>query len=140
MDGLIGGQVDTKLSGEADWATWKFKLTVLLRVNNLLLGITDGTTQPPVKEESKKDYENWAEKDAKAQSIIVTRIEYRVLILVYEQISGLSVHLPQQKSFEVKYKKNEAMSEYLGRVEAIFDNLKFLGADVNKSMAITKFI
>ncbi|KAJ8882569.1 hypothetical protein PR048_014380 [Dryococelus australis] len=66
MDGLISGQVDTRLSGEADWATWKFKFTVLLRKTNLL-GITDGTTPPPVKEESKQDYEKWAEKDAKAQ-------------------------------------------------------------------------
>ncbi|KAJ8878336.1 hypothetical protein PR048_018913 [Dryococelus australis] len=74
MDYLIGGQVDTKLSGEADWATWKFKLTVLLRATNLL-GITDGTTPPAVKEERKQDYEKWAEKDAKVQNIIVTRIE-----------------------------------------------------------------
>ncbi|KAJ8889845.1 hypothetical protein PR048_009349 [Dryococelus australis] len=65
MDGFIGGQVDTKLSGEADWATWKFKLTVLLGATNLL-GITDGTTPPSVKEESKQDYEKWTEKNAKA--------------------------------------------------------------------------
>ncbi|KAJ8892950.1 hypothetical protein PR048_005531 [Dryococelus australis] len=32
------------------------------------------------------------------------------------------------------------MSEYLGRVDAILDNLKSLGADVNNSMAITKII
>ncbi|KAJ8885485.1 hypothetical protein PR048_011683 [Dryococelus australis] len=74
INGLPGGQVDTKLSGEADWATWKFKLTVLLRATNLL-GIIDGTTPPPIKEESKQDYEKWTEKDAKAQSISVTRIE-----------------------------------------------------------------
>ncbi|KAJ8888289.1 hypothetical protein PR048_007776 [Dryococelus australis] len=78
MDGLIGGQFNTKLSGEAYWATWKFKLTVLLRATNLL-GITDGTTPPPVKEESKQDYEKWAEKDTKAQNIIVTSIEDCVL-------------------------------------------------------------
>ncbi|KAJ8892708.1 hypothetical protein PR048_005289 [Dryococelus australis] len=37
-------------------------------------------------------------------------------------------------------KLNEAMSRYLGRVDAILDNLKCLGADVNKSMVITKII
>ncbi|KAJ8885570.1 hypothetical protein PR048_011768 [Dryococelus australis] len=113
MGGLIGGQVDTKLLGEADWATWKFKLTVLLRATNLF-GITDGTTLPLVKEESKQDYAKWAEKDAKAQT--------------------------QQKFFEVKCKKNKAVSEYLRRVDAILDNLKSLGADVNESMVITKII
>ncbi|KAJ8882273.1 hypothetical protein PR048_018761 [Dryococelus australis] len=39
MDGVTSGQVDTQLSGEADWATWKGKLTVLPRATNLL-GIT----------------------------------------------------------------------------------------------------
>ncbi|KAJ8895665.1 hypothetical protein PR048_001001 [Dryococelus australis] len=32
------------------------------------------------------------------------------------------------------------MSEYLGRVDIILDNLKSLGADVNESMAIAKII
>ncbi|KAJ8885926.1 hypothetical protein PR048_012132 [Dryococelus australis] len=32
------------------------------------------------------------------------------------------------------------MTEYLGRVDAILDNLKSLGDDVNESTAITKFI
>ncbi|KAJ8867148.1 hypothetical protein PR048_033012 [Dryococelus australis] len=150
MDGLIGSQVDTKLSGKADWATWKFKLTVLLRETNLL-GIIDGTTPPPVKEEIKQDYDKLAENDAKAQSIIIVFFNklYRVkqpvesginfIQFMNKKVNCLYI-LHNKKFFEVNYKKNEAMSEYLGRVDAILDKLKSLGADVNKSMAITKII
>ncbi|KAJ8869815.1 hypothetical protein PR048_028824 [Dryococelus australis] len=116
MDGLIGGQADTKLSGEADWATWKFKL-----ISNLTTWHYRWHHPPLVKEKSKQIYEKWARKG-------------------WQSSNELSVDLAKQNFFEVKYNKNEAMSEYLGRVDAILDNLKSLGADVNESMAITKII
>ncbi|KAJ8896713.1 hypothetical protein PR048_002058 [Dryococelus australis] len=110
----------------------------LRRATNLL-GITDGTTPPSVKEESKQD-EKWAEKDAKARNIIVTRIKYHVLqqIILCKTASDIWDKLHSVCEQKIKYKNNETMLEYLGRVDAILDNLKSLGADINESMAITK--
>ncbi|KAJ8882272.1 hypothetical protein PR048_018760 [Dryococelus australis] len=130
----------------------KVKLTLLLRATNLL-GITSWQLTylalPPVKEESKQDCEKWAEKDGKVQSIIVTHIEDSVLQQIiscktacdiWNKLHTVYEQKKQQKFFEVKYKKNKTMSEYLGRVDAILDNLKSLGAHVNESIATTTII
>ncbi|KAJ8888730.1 hypothetical protein PR048_008222 [Dryococelus australis] len=72
----------------------------------------------------------------------LTLIEDRVLQQIISCKTACDIWNKLHTIYEQKinYKKNETMSEYLGRVDAIFTNLKSLCADFNKSMAITKII
>lgn len=148
--GFVGQQ--QLLEGVENWCTWSYKIKIILRAADLL-SIVDGTVQPP-SDGKAEEYEKWMNKDAKAQSILVTRISEKVLAqivscqtskeiwnklhTVFEQRGELSVHILQQKFFSMKFEEKETVTEFLGRFESLLCKLKNVKAEVSTSMAITK--
>ncbi|GBP91133.1 hypothetical protein EVAR_24085_1 [Eumeta japonica] len=111
-----------KLEGAKNWNVWKFQITVLLRGQGWL-DVVEGRT---VKPEEAVARATWEVKDAKAQSLMVTRMSedvklhiinctsstemWRKLLCVYEQKSETSIHIIQQHFFQYKYEKGVDMS------------------------------
>ncbi|GBP13453.1 Retrovirus-related Pol polyprotein from transposon TNT 1-94 [Eumeta japonica] len=116
MDSTQGGsgqQNVMKLEGSRNWNVWKFQTSVLLRGQGLYK-IVDGTT---VKPEDDTQRSTWETQDARAQTLIVTRMTeevmlhiiscdtaaamWRKLLSVYEQKSETSIHIVQQRFFSI---------------------------------------
>lgn len=99
--------------------------------------------------------EAWEKLDAKAQEIIVTRMEegplvhllscqtshemWEKLLYVYEKKSKVSVHLLQQRFFTLE-SKGESISVFISQLEEIRCQLRQMGEDVSESMFITKIL
>ncbi|XP_071571460.1 uncharacterized protein [Temnothorax nylanderi] len=97
----------------------------------------------------------WLKRDAKAQGILVTRIEqgplthllsctsskemWSKLKSVYDKESVVSVHLLQQKFFMCEY-KDESMSVFLSKLEEIRTKLKQAGEPISDKMLMTKIL
>uniref|UniRef100_A0A2H1WHY1 SFRICE_040127 n=1 Tax=Spodoptera frugiperda TaxID=7108 RepID=A0A2H1WHY1_SPOFR len=118
-------QTHIKLEGTSNWNIWKFQTIVLLRSQGLL-EVTDGSS---VKSEEAVEKAAWEKKDAKAQSWLVTRIEY-------EQKSETSVHIVQQRFFQYKYEEGTAMSIFLSKIEELRNQLKQMGEDISEKIVI----
>lgn len=67
-----------KLEGAQNWNVWNFQVSVLLRDLGVY-EIADGTK---VKPEAEADLRTWLKEDAKAQSLIVTRLSESVMLHV----------------------------------------------------------
>ncbi|GBP01126.1 Retrovirus-related Pol polyprotein from transposon TNT 1-94 [Eumeta japonica] len=79
MDSTQGGsgqQNVMKLEGSRNWNVWKFQTSVLLRGQGLYK-IVDGTT---VKPEDDTQRSTWETQDARAQTLIVTRMTEEVML------------------------------------------------------------
>ncbi|GBP46268.1 Retrovirus-related Pol polyprotein from transposon TNT 1-94 [Eumeta japonica] len=124
MDSTQGGsgqQNVMKLEGSRNWNVWKFQTSVLLRGQGLYK-IVDGTT---VKPEDDTQRSTWETQDARAQTLIVTRMTeevmlhiiscdtaaamWRKLLSVYEQKSETSIHIVQQRFFQFKFEEGTEM-------------------------------
>ncbi|KAB0793564.1 hypothetical protein PPYR_13184 [Photinus pyralis] len=138
-----------KFTGE-NWSTWKFQTRILLQSKGLYQ-ITAGEVKKPT--ENDKD---WYEKDAKAQAVIVLRMEeqplthilscttaaemWEKLMSIYEKKSQVSIHLLQQKFFALEFKHNEGAAGFISQLEEIKSTLKQLGEDLSEKMVITKIL
>ncbi|GBP83083.1 Retrovirus-related Pol polyprotein from transposon TNT 1-94 [Eumeta japonica] len=128
MDSTQGGsgqQNVMKLEGSRNWNVWKFQTSVLLRGQGLYK-IVDGTT---VKPEDDTQRSTWETQDARAQTLIVTRMTeevmlhiiscdtaaamWRKLLSVYEQKSETSIHIVQQRFFQFKFEEGTEMSVFI---------------------------
>lgn len=141
-----------KLEGARNWNIWKFQITVLLRGQGWL-DVVEGRT---VKPENDADRSTWESKDAKAQTLLVTRMSedvmlhlvtctssaemWKKLLSVYEQKSETSIHIIQQRFFQYKYEKGVQMSVFLSKIQEIQNQLKQLGEEVSDKFAITKVL
>ncbi|KAJ8720626.1 hypothetical protein PYW08_006091 [Mythimna loreyi] len=141
-----------KLEGTRNWNIWKFQMTVILRGQGWL-DIVEGRT---VKPEDATDRNAWETKDAKAQTLLVTRMSedvmvhlvtcatafemWKKLLSVYEQKSETSIHIIQQRFFQFKYEKGIEMSVFLSKIQEIQNQLKQLGEEVSDKFAITKVL
>lgn len=141
-----------KLEGARNWNIWKFQMTVLLRGQGWL-DIVEGRT---VKPENATDRNAWETKDAKAQTLLVTRMSedvmlhlvtcttafemWKKLLSIYEQKSETSIHIIQQRFFQFKYEKGTEMSVFLSKIQEIQNQLKQLGEEVSDKFAITKVL
>ncbi|CAG9561550.1 unnamed protein product [Danaus chrysippus] len=110
-----------KLEGSKNWNVWKLQMKVLLRGQEWL---DNGWII-----ENHGEQTAWANKDAKAQSLIVTRMTddvmlhiiscstsaeiWRKLLSVHEQKTETSNHIVQQRFFQYKYDKAADMSVFL---------------------------
>lgn len=142
-----------RLEGENNWNVWKFQVRVVLNSFGLL-EVTNGTTPRPA--DDSKDLPKWLEKDAKAQSIIVTRLAERVIAhvvncntaaeiwcklhSVYELKSSASIHLLQQKFFGYSYLPGSTMGEHISQLQDIAKRLLDLGQKIDDRMLITKIL
>lgn len=149
-----GGEKQLKLDGHSNWVGWKFQVGIILNALELL-EVTNGTAIFPV-DGTAQDKETWKKKDAKAQSLIVTRMSNKTLMqitccktanemwkklhTIYEQKSEGSLHLMQQKFFDLKYKYNEDMACFIGRIEHVVNQVKQLNGEIPETMVVTKII
>lgn len=106
-----------KLEGARNWNIWKFQTTVQLRGLGWL-NIVEGKQ---VKPEEASEIPAWESKDAKAQTLLVTRMSEEVMLhiitctssaemwrklqSVYEQKTETSVHIIQQRFFQYKFER-----------------------------------
>lgn len=140
-----------KLNGAENWSVWRFQTEVILRGRGLL-ELTQGKEVIPEDEDKKRA---WLKNDAKAQELIVTRMEtgpithlltctsatdmWTKLKSVYDKESAVSVHLLQQRFFTCEY-KDDSMSTFLSRLEGVRDKLKQAGEEISDKMTITKIL
>ncbi|KOB52112.1 Uncharacterized protein OBRU01_26501 [Operophtera brumata] len=108
-----------------NWLAWKFQMTIILKAK----GLHEVILKTPEKDE---------EKDNKAQELIVTRVEESILTYImtcktacemwsklntiFESQSECSVHLNQQKNFNLKFEP--PMAKFIAVVEEIVNRLR----------------
>lgn len=136
----MGEQVSVsiaKLTGE-NWTTWKFQVDITLKSKGYF-DVVNGIIQRPA-----TATDSWDSKDAKAQEIIVSRLDEKVvshvlmcktsaemwtkLKSIYEHQSQISVHLLTQKFFYLQYSEGKT-AEFMSQLEEIKGNLKSLGEE-----------
>jgi hypothetical protein len=141
-----------KLEGARNWNIWKFQTTVLLRGNGWLDIVEGRSTKPEVAAEKT----TWEARDAKAQTLLVTRMSEEVmlhlitcttstqmwnkLLSVYEQKSETSIHIVQQRFFQYKFERGVEMSMFLSRIQEMQNQLKQMGEEISDKFAITKVL
>lgn len=140
-----------KLSGGDNWAVWKFTIEVILKGKGCY-DVLSGTAPPA---EDEKASVSWSTKDAKAQEIIVTKMEagplthilsctsaasmWIKLKSVYEKESVVSIHLLQQKFFSMQFGE-DSVSTFMSKLEDIKTKLKQAGEPLSEKMIITKIL
>ncbi|XP_031332371.1 uncharacterized protein LOC116162795 [Photinus pyralis] len=140
-----------KLNNE-NWVIWKFQTTVMLKGQGLFEVVT-GQLQKPT--EGVDEISKWLRNDAKAQELIVTRIEqgplthllscetskemWSKLKSVYDKESVVSVHLLQQKFFLLDF-GSDSVSQYISKLEEIRNKLKQAGETLSERMIMTKIL
>lgn len=141
-----------RLEGANNWTSWKFQVKVILKALNVF-GVVDGSDAYPEGDDNK--IKEWTQRDAKAQGVIVTRLSNNImlqvstcesakemwdkLMTVFEQKSEVSLHILQQKFFEMKFDQDD-MAMFLARVEEIVAQIKQAKGDIPENMVITKII
>ncbi|CAH2099402.1 unnamed protein product [Euphydryas editha] len=141
-----------KLEGIRNWNVWKFQTTVLLRGQGWL-DIVEGQTVKPKDATARVA---WESADAKAQTLLVTRMTedvmihliscttsaemWRKLLSVYEQKSETSIHILQQRFFQYKYESGIDMSVFLSKIQEMQNQLKQMGEEVSEKFTITKVL
>lgn len=141
----------SKLKGTENWTTWKFQTRVVLQALNLF-SIVDGTEMKP--SDAAKATE-WQNKDSRAQGVLVTRVEEKILshlltantsseiwsklCSVFEHTSTTSIHLEQQKFYNLNF-TNQSVSEFLSQVEEVRCRIKTMGEEISDKMVITKIL
>lgn len=130
-----------KLNG-ANWVVWKFQTSVMLKGEGVFDFVSGEKLKPTSGE---KETAAWEKNDAKAQQLIVTRMEegplthilscetacemWSKLKSVYDKESVVSIHLLQQKFFLMDF-QGESVSSYISKIEEIRNELKKAGGKV----------
>lgn len=125
---------------------------VLLRGQGSL-DIVEGTR---VKPKVAAEIPVWEAKDAKAQTLLVTRMSEEVMLhiitcsssaemwrklqSVYEQKTETSIHIVQQRFFQYKYEKGTDMSVFLSKIQEMQNLLKQMGEEISDRFVITKVL
>lgn len=138
-----------RLEGNQNWNIWKFQTTILLRSQNLYNVVTESK-----KPSSQEERAVWEKQDVKAQTLLVTRMSesvmlhviscttssemWRKLLSIYEQKSETSIHIKQQRFFQLKFDENTEMSVFLSKVQEMHNELRQLGENISDKFVITK--
>lgn len=145
-------QTSLKLTGD-NWVVWKFQTKVFLKSRqyyDIVIGVSIRPTTPG--DEQKK----WDKNDAKAQELIVSRMEqgplthilscesskdmWSKLKSVYDKESEVSIHLLQQKFFLLQFESGSSVSSFISNLEEIQSKLKQAGEELSGKMIITKIL
>lgn len=152
MNPLLHGQGAIKLEGSRNWNISRFQTTVLLRGQGLY-DIVNGTK---IKPENDANRTRWETLAAKAQTLLVTRMSEEVMIhilscetsaemwgkflRVYEKKSETSIHIVQQRFFQLKYEENAEMSTFLSKIQEMQNQLKQIVETISDKFVITKVL
>lgn len=143
-----------KLKGKENWYIWKFQTSIILKAKGVFEIVT-GKQKKPENERNEERVREWVKKDTKAQEILVMGMEeapmthiincesseemWEKLLVVYEQKSEISIHLAQQKFFNLKY-EGEGISQFLSKIDDIKIQLKQLDEELSDNMVMTKIL
>lgn len=151
LENFTASAAGLTLEGSTNWNLWKFQVRVIL--NGLgLWSVVDGSIKKPTGDE---DHTKWLQKDAKAQSAIISRLSERVLRLVtacnsaaeiwmklesvYELKSSCSLHYIQQKFFAYSY-EGQGIGEHISTLQDLANKLSDMGHKVDESTLMTKIM
>ncbi|CAH0393367.1 unnamed protein product [Bemisia tabaci] len=157
---------------ETNWNLWKFQTRVVLTAKDLFEITTGESKMPVVPEEvltgtaediaasreavtqALKDAKMFKLKDARAQEILVTRMEkgplshilscnsasemWAKLVNIYERQSNVSVHLLQQQFFNAKF--DGSVMEFVTKIQNLSTELKQRKEAIPDKMVITKVL
>lgn len=134
-----------------NWIVWKFQIKVTLMAKGLY-DITSGSEEQPVGD---GDLVNWRLKDARAQEVLVMRMEegplshvmqcnsaydmWVKLESIYDRKSDVSMHLLNEQFYNLKY-DNDDINGFVTKVTNLCAKMKQQGEDVPEKMVITKII
>lgn len=149
MDQVQIATPSIKLNGE-NRVVWKFQTSIILKGR----GLFDIVTGEQLRLSEAGAAQEWDKNDAKAQELLVTRIEQGPLThllscstskemwfklkSVYDKESVVSIHLLQQKIFTLEFK--ESVSTYISQLEEIRNKLKQAGEELFEKTIMTKII
>ena len=139
-----------KLTGE-NYGVWKFQMSIMFRARKLM-GFVDGS----LPREAHDDVNEWADKDAICQSIIISAVESKLmrrlmmcgtahqmwhkLSTVHEQNATENIQLLQQQFFDLKMKPSTNVVDHISAVEQLVNQLTDLGEPVSEQAVICKVI
>lgn len=139
-----------KLNGD-NWPVWKFQTSIVLKGRSLF-EVVDGSKVKPTT--GVEEINKWMKEDAKAQELLVTRMEegplthvlscetskemWSKLKTVYDKESVVSVHLLQERFFSLQF--DSSVSTFLSKIEEIKMKLKSAGETLSEKMVITKIL
>lgn len=135
-----------------NWNVWKFQIKVTLIAKELFDVVNGSTPKPEVGNAEEQKAFNI--KDAKAQEILVSRMEqgplshiiscgsssemWTKLHAIYERQSNVSVHLLQQQFFNMKFEDN--VMNFLSKIQNLIATIKQQSNEIPENMVITKVI
>ncbi|KAG5895417.1 hypothetical protein JTB14_029428 [Gonioctena quinquepunctata] len=139
-----------KLDGK-NWIVWRFQTSVILKGRGLYEFVNGDNPKPTQAEEVSK----WLKENAKAQELLVTRMEqgplthllscetakdmWSKLKSIYDKESVVKLHLLQQQFFTMSF-GDENMSTYISQLEEIKNKLKQAGEELSEKMVLTKIL
>ncbi|KAF9806470.1 hypothetical protein SFRURICE_001265 [Spodoptera frugiperda] len=95
--------------------------------------IVNGTK---IKPDNDAERTRWETSDAKAQTLLVTRMSEDVMVHILscetssENGSETSIHIVQQRFFQFKYEEGAEMSTFLSKIQEMQNQLKQLGETI----------
>ncbi|XP_046143140.1 uncharacterized protein LOC123988147 [Osmia bicornis bicornis] len=114
-----------KLTGGENWAVWKFQTEVVLKGR----GLHDIVAGQSLEPEAAGEKAEWLKRDAKAQEILVTRIE-----------QGPLTHLLSCTSSREMWSKLKSVYDKESVLEEIRTKLKQAGEPISDKMLMTKIL
>ena len=139
-----------KLTGEENWANWKFQVRLILMSNDLM-GIVDGSVPLPLTDQTK-----WKSNDCKAQAIIGTAVAgnqlvhirncktskemWDRLLSVFEERNEMSCLALHQKFMTMKKEETENMVTFISRIEEVVNRIRELKGVLSEDFVISKII
>ena len=150
MSESVNSNATFKLTGD-NWPVWKFQISIILKGRGFF-EVVDGTKIKPTSEG--EALTKWLRDDAKAQEVLVTRIDqgplthllscetskemWDKLKSVFDKESVVSVHLLQQRFFMLEF--DSSVSTFISKIEEIKNSLKTAGETLSDKMIITKIL
>lgn len=153
--------LNTKLAGNSNWNLWKFQSKILFKSKNVFEIISGEEFKPTLaglgndQERYQDALKDWSKKDSKAQELIVMRMDegpmvhiltcdtakgmWDKLLSVYDKKSGVSLHLLQQKFFNLKY-EGDGVAIFVSKIEEICNQLEQNGEKIPDQMKLTKIL
>ncbi|XP_046145768.1 uncharacterized protein LOC123989134 [Osmia bicornis bicornis] len=151
----------TKLQNAQNWAQWKFQVSVLLKDKDSWSVTQGDVAKPEVPEQDASERQRgalleWTRKDNAAQRIIATTVAdsqlvhimncrsakdmWSALCNLYEQKSETSIHMLQQRWYQVKKDPKDNMASHIAKLKDLAFRLQTLGEPIADSMIMTKIL
>ena len=137
----------------SNWNVWNFQIKVVLMAKGLF-EITCGDSEAPINNDDDK-LTKWKLKDAKAQEVLILRMEDEIishvmqcdsakkmwekLESIFERKSMVSTHLLNEQFYNLKF-ENETVNGFITKVMNLQAKLKQQEEEIPEKMILTKLM